>query len=111
MVSALFDIKSTSKNPSRVHPPADCTPVCSDRSLVKQPALKNTTSPVVLPTQTNDIIQLSNDELADLVLENKIKDHQLETKLNPTRAVSVRRLVFERKLSSLGKVKSLRTSL
>lgn len=101
------DTSSTAKNPSRVHPPADCTPVCSDRSLVKQPALKNTTSPVVLPTQTNDIIQLSNDELADLVLENKIKDHQLETKLNPTRAVSVRRLVFERKLSSLGKVKSL----
>jgi len=76
-----------------VHPPAPFAPVCSDPSTQKASSSKT----------PGDISSLSNEELANLVLENKLKDHKLETELNPSRAVPVRRLVFEKKLGSLGK--------
>ena len=80
-----------------IHPPTACTPVCSD-------SISNNSTGSTLST---DLSSLSDQELAELVLNNKLKDHQLETKLNPSRAVPVRRLVFEKKLSSLGKIGSL----
>jgi hydroxymethylglutaryl-CoA reductase (NADPH) len=45
----------------------------------------------------------SDEEIADLVLCNKLKDHELETRLEPRRAVTVRRLAFSQKLASLNK--------
>lgn len=44
---------------------------------------------------------MSDEQVAELVLTNKMKDHELEKKLDPFRAVTVRRLVFQSKLASL----------
>eukprot|EP01082_Thalassiosira_pseudonana_P013558 g11578.t2 g11578 contig6:144075-146285(-) len=77
-----------------LHPPASSTPVCSDPIKSKSPT--NTG----IPTNVKD---LSNEEIATLVLQDKIKDHQLEKLLDPHRAVAVRRLKFDALLSSLGK--------
>lgn len=46
--------------------------------------------------------ELSDAEIAELVLTNQMKDHELEKKLDCFRAVDVRRLVVDKKLSSLG---------
>jgi hypothetical protein len=43
----------------------------------------------------------SDEEIADLVLCNKVKDHELETRLESHRAVTVRRLAFSQKLKWL----------
>ena len=40
--------------------------------------------------------------MAQLVLTHKLKDHELEQRLDPHRAVTVRRCVIEKKLQSLG---------
>jgi hydroxymethylglutaryl-CoA reductase (NADPH) len=45
---------------------------------------------------------LTDVQIADLVLCNKLKDHELEKRLDADRAVQVRRVVVESKLSSLG---------
>lgn len=74
-----------------VHPAASAAPVCSD------PKSRN----VVSKTPDN-IKDLSDGEVAQLVLQNKMKDHELEKKLDPFRAVDVRRMVIEQRLSSLG---------
>jgi len=48
-----------------------------------------------------DIQSLSNDEIASLVLTNKIKDHRLEKLTDPDRAVIIRRAVYSHKLATL----------
>jgi hydroxymethylglutaryl-CoA reductase (NADPH) len=75
-----------------VHKPAPSAPVCSDPSSF--------TKSKELPTN-EQIKELSDQEVADLVLSNKMKDHELEKKLDPFRAVTIRRLVFQAKLASL----------
>jgi hydroxymethylglutaryl-CoA reductase (NADPH) len=50
---------------------------------------------------------LSDNEISQLVLQNKIKDHELEKRLTPFRAVEVRRMVMEEKFASFGKQGSL----
>eukprot|EP00591_Stephanopyxis_turris_P003730 CAMPEP_0195524884 /NCGR_PEP_ID=MMETSP0794_2-20130614/24981_1 /TAXON_ID=515487 /ORGANISM="Stephanopyxis turris, Strain CCMP 815" /LENGTH=623 /DNA_ID=CAMNT_0040655205 /DNA_START=98 /DNA_END=1969 /DNA_ORIENTATION=+ len=80
-------IKAT---PKSIHPPASSTPVCGTSSK---------------PTQSKfspkDFDLLPDAEIAELVISNQVKDHQLEKLLNATRAVMVRRLVFHGKLKSL----------
>ena len=44
--------------------------------------------------------QLSDEEIAGLVANNEMKDHELEKRLDAQRAVVVRRLAFESKLSN-----------
>ena len=44
--------------------------------------------------------ELPNNEIAQLVLSNELKDHELEKKLDPHRAVDVRRIVATAKLRS-----------
>eukprot|EP00814_Leptocylindrus_danicus_P015990 CAMPEP_0116032666 /NCGR_PEP_ID=MMETSP0321-20121206/18312_1 /TAXON_ID=163516 /ORGANISM="Leptocylindrus danicus var. danicus, Strain B650" /LENGTH=651 /DNA_ID=CAMNT_0003508159 /DNA_START=572 /DNA_END=2527 /DNA_ORIENTATION=+ len=92
-----------------IHPPAPSHPVCSDKNLTKDALTSSSATPAVKKSSSLslDLQSMTNEELADLVLTNKMKDHQLETKLNPTRAVPIRRLVFEKKLASLGHAKSL----
>lgn len=75
-----------------VHPPASSTPVCTDPTSFQKPS---SFSPA-------DLKELPNSEVASLVLQNKIKDHQLEKLLDPHRAVEVRRLKFDSLLDSLG---------
>ena len=77
----------------KLHPPAACTPVCSDRT--GSTPSKSSTLPTV------NIKECENGEIANMVLTNKIKDHQLEKLLDPYRAVDVRRLAFQAKLASL----------
>jgi hydroxymethylglutaryl-CoA reductase (NADPH) len=48
------------------------------------------------------LTDLSDAEIAQLVLTNQMKDHELEKRLDCFRAVTVRRLVVDSKLSSLG---------
>jgi len=78
---------------SRIHPPASCTPVCTDPPSKSESDNNNNTE------STAD--SMDDDEWANMVLSNKVKDHQLEKKLDPHRAVQVRRLVFQSKLASL----------
>lgn len=77
-----------------VHPPASSAPVCSDPASFKR-QLSNS-----IPS---NLKELPNSEIATLVLQEVIKDHQLEKLLDPRRAVEVRRLKFEAMLDSLGK--------
>lgn len=50
-----------------------------------------------------DVKALPDEEIADLVLAGKIKDHTLEQLLDCDRAVAVRRLAFDAKLSTLSR--------
>lgn len=76
-----------------VHPPSSSAPVCSDPGSFKKPSSN-------IPT---NLKEMPNSEIASLVLQDKIKDHQLEKLLDPHRAVEVRRLKFDAKLESLGR--------
>jgi len=80
--------------PKVVHSPAKATPVCSDPGSFKI-------------TSAGDIKDLSDQEICHLVLSNKLKDHELEKRLDAHRAVHVRRLVVESKLASLGRAQAL----
>ena len=45
---------------------------------------------------------MNDEELVNMVLQHELKDHELENRLDPFRAVQVRRMVVEHKLASLG---------
>lgn len=75
-----------------VHPPSSSAPVCTDPTSFKKPSSS-------VPSNLKD---LPNTEIASLVLNNTIKDHQLEKLLDPHRAVEVRRLKVNAQLESLG---------
>lgn len=91
---------STEKNegsksePKEVHPPACSAPVCSDPS-----SFASSTS----SSSTKSVKELSDSEIAEWVLSGKMKDHELEKRLDAHRAVTVRRLVMDSKLMSLGR--------
>ena len=75
-----------------LHPPATSAPVCSDPvSMV-----------VANSPGSTDLKEMPDAEIAALVLNGRIKDHQLEKLLDPHRAVPVRREAFDRKLADLG---------
>lgn len=82
---------STSSKAS-IHPPAACAPVCSDPSSFKS------SKKAVVP---ENLKELGNEEIANLVLSNKVKDHMLEKLLDPSRAVTVRRIAMNEKLNSV----------
>jgi len=77
-----------------VHAPATLAPVCCDPSTLMFPKASNNTK--------DGYDQMSDPEVAALVVNNKIKDHQLEKLTDPDRAVDIRRIVYNHKLSSLG---------
>uniref|UniRef100_A0A7S4ALR6 3-hydroxy-3-methylglutaryl coenzyme A reductase n=1 Tax=Pseudo-nitzschia australis TaxID=44445 RepID=A0A7S4ALR6_9STRA len=79
-------------NKKSVHPPAACAPVCSDPSSFRSSKVAS------LP---DDLKELGDEEIANLVLSNKIKDHMLEKLLDPFRAVTVRRIACNQKLASV----------
>ena len=54
-----------------------------------------------------DLQSLSNEEIAALVVSNKIKDHTLEKLFDPFRAVDIRRLAFDAKLTKVGNASAL----
>lgn len=84
---------ATKSAPSKtIHPPAACTPVCSDPSSFK--SSKSSAIP-------ENLKELGDEEIADLVLSNVVKDHMLEKLLDPFRAVTVRRIACNRKLKSV----------
>ncbi|CAJ1965581.1 unnamed protein product [Cylindrotheca closterium] len=90
-------VKSVSPHkPKVVHEPAACAPVCSDPTSLKSPASK--TSAI---SKDTDITGMSNDEIAQLVMKQQVKDHELEKRLDPFRAVTVRRLIAQLKLQSV----------
>lgn len=79
-----------------LHKPAMSThPIC-------EPSNKKASSCSVTKTNHGDIESLTNAEIAELVLANKVKDHTLEKIFDPFRAVDIRRLAFEKKLASIG---------
>ncbi|GKY90582.1 hypothetical protein MPSEU_000031900 [Mayamaea pseudoterrestris] len=82
---------------SGIHPPAACAPICSDKSLPKPIKQAATVS------HHHEYENMPNEDIAQLVLDNRMKDHELETRLDARRAVSVRRLVVQQKLQSLGR--------
>ena len=93
----LLGRRSHSSGPvkSKLHPPASSAPACCDPT-----SMKTASSPSKAPT---NVKELPDEEIADLVLANKIKDHTLEKLLDCDRAVAVRRLAFEAKLSTLNR--------
>lgn len=78
-----------------VQPPAACTPVCSD-------------GPRKSEAVNVEVKELTDPEIASLVVSGKVKDHTLEKLLGCDRAVTVRRLAFESKLpaNALGELPS-----
>lgn len=99
-------------HPLPIHPPAACTqPLCSDQATKtakpKPQAASSSSSSTLASKEATDIKSLSNDEIAKLVVSNKIKDHHLEKLLDPNRAVLVRRQTFEIKLASLDRSNAL----
>jgi hydroxymethylglutaryl-CoA reductase (NADPH) len=91
----LTNVPSDFKKDKELLRPADSTPSCS------YPSSFNST------IEYESIEILSDKEISQLVLQNKIKDHELEKKLTPFRAVDVRRMVMEERFTSLGKQGSL----
>jgi len=90
----------TSTSKSRIHPPAQSIhPVCSSKP--------SSTTTSTSSTSTEDLSQRSNDEIAQLVISHQIKDHTLEKRFDTHRAVEIRRLAFDHKLSSLGNASAL----
>mmetsp|Transcript_31331 Transcript_31331/g.36128 ORF Transcript_31331/g.36128 Transcript_31331/m.36128 type:complete len:666 (-) Transcript_31331:63-2060(-) len=102
--SASFEketFASPKKNP--LHPPAAETPVCAAAgSVVPTPCSSVKFEKTLFAPAGNDALSMTNADIATLVCENKIKDHTLEKRFNPDRAVLIRRLVFEKKLATLG---------
>ena len=97
--------KSTKSSPFPIHPPASCTqPLCSTAGAgaasSTAAASTSTKHEHASATTTTITSSMTNDQIAQLVLTNKIKDHHLEKLLNPHRAVIVRRLVYQQKLST-----------
>ncbi len=78
-------------------PPSSSAPVCTDPASFKKPSSS-------IPT---NLKELPNSEISTLVLQDTIKDHQLEKLLDPHRAVEVRRLKFDAQLDALGRGGSL----
>merc|ERR1712194_493896 len=72
------------KKKNSIHPPASCAPVCSDPTSFKS-------SGASLSSNSVNLEELADEEIANLVLNNKVKDHELEKRLDPFRAVTVRR--------------------
>ena len=89
------------KPPKAVLPPAESTPVCSDPTSFKKPAAasKNDKPKSKVP---DNLKELSNEEIAALVVSNDLRDHELEKRLDPFRAVEVRRIACNCKLAALG---------
>jgi len=58
-------------------------------------------------SQSQEVKALEDEEIAELVVCNRLKDHLLEKVLNPERAVRVRRLAFESKLKCKGALADL----
>jgi hydroxymethylglutaryl-CoA reductase (NADPH) len=56
-----------------------------------------------LRTLRMSVDDFSDDIIAEMVLQNRLKDHELESLINPYRAVIVRRRVLEQKFESLGR--------
>jgi len=94
------------KTKSVLHPAAECMPLCSDRVVIADNHSKVTkTFDTVMD---GPISNLSNQALMEMVIAGQIKDHELEKTLDdPHRAVEIRRMVFEAKLSSLGRKDAL----
>ena len=92
-----------------IQPPAACTPVCSDPPSAK--ATDTNTSKPNNKSKTNNVPinlkEMSNEEITKLVLTNELRDHELEKRLDPFRAVEVRRLACNQKLAALGRVNAL----
>lgn len=88
--------KDPVKPVKKVLPPASSTPVCSDP---KSPMPTNTTTKSGVPDNLKD---LPDEEIAALVVSNVIRDHELEKRLDPFRAVDVRRIACNTKLAALG---------
>eukprot|EP00550_Attheya_septentrionalis_P001402 CAMPEP_0198288368 /NCGR_PEP_ID=MMETSP1449-20131203/6881_1 /TAXON_ID=420275 /ORGANISM="Attheya septentrionalis, Strain CCMP2084" /LENGTH=636 /DNA_ID=CAMNT_0043986485 /DNA_START=15 /DNA_END=1925 /DNA_ORIENTATION=- len=85
---------SSAKKP--LHPPAAATPVCSDgKASCKAPVV------AAAALSSSAIKEMSDEQVAQLVVSNQVKDHMLEKVLDPHRAVAVRRLAFDTKLASL----------
>jgi len=87
---------STGKKTS-IHPPASSAPVCSDPSSFTNSKIDLT-----------QVKEMNDDEVANLVLTNQMKDHELEKRLDPHRAVTVRRIIISKKLSDLGREDALK---
>ena len=88
--------KFVSSPQMKIQKPTHSAPVCSDpTSFTKSKPL------------ASSLKELSDEDVADLVLSNQLKDHELEKRLDPFRAVTVRRLVVQSKLSSLGRPHAL----
>ena len=75
------------------HPPGASAPVCCDPASLAGPCA----------AATVDVSGLTDEELATLVCSGRVKDHTLEKLLDHDRAVVVRRLAFDAKLSDLGR--------
>ena len=77
------------KSTKPLHKAAPSAPVCSDPASFKT----NSTS--------SSIKEIADEEIVELVLNNKVKDHELEKRLDCFRAVTVRRMIANRKLASI----------
>lgn len=91
---------SATPKSATIHPPAKTTPVCSDPASMK---------PSFMAPTSDDIKSMKNADIAQLVLDGKMKDHELEKKLDTHRAVTVRRIIVDQRLSSLGHKNVLET--
>ena len=88
-----------------VLPAAKSAPVCSDPESFHK---GSSSTPSATTTTTNsNYSELSDEQIAQLVLCDTLKDHELEKRLDCVRAVAVRRLVVNAKLTQLGHAHAL----
>lgn len=97
---------NTSSISKSIHPPAASTPpLCSDppKMTTTKTSTTTTTKAIVKVSPSVDVASLPDAEVAQLVLQGKMKDHELEKRLGAHRAVPVRRMIMDQRLASLGK--------
>lgn len=76
----------------KIQPPAASAPVCSDPASLKPSASSKGIA---------NLKELPDEDIAALVLSNQVKDHELEKRLDPFRAVDVRRIAAAKKLQGV----------
>jgi len=97
VASRQISLEKSHQIVKKVHSPASSThPVCGTSDKI-----------TVVSKAPADLDSLSDEEIAALVVSNKVKDHTLEKLFDPFRAVDIRRIAFETKLASLGNVGTL----
>jgi Hydroxymethylglutaryl-coenzyme A reductase len=100
--NSIDPVKPANNKTKLILPPAVATPVCSDPVVVQKRISSSKSSSSGAAVPPSNLSDLTNEDIAQLVVKNILRDHELEKRLDPFRAVDVRRIACNIKLAALG---------